>query len=38
MIENIESKAFRLFAWMTPGEVKIYRLDQRDEALGWVAA
>ena len=32
------AKAFRLFAWMTPGEVKIYGVDQRDEALGWVSA
>jgi hypothetical protein len=32
------AKAFRLFAWMTPGEVKIYRVDQRDDALNWVSA
>src|ERR1700760_4374974 len=32
------AKAFRLFAWMTPGEVGIYRLAQRDEALSWVAS
>jgi len=31
-------KAFRMFAWMTPGEVKVYHLDQEDEARGWVAA
>ena len=31
-------KAFKLFAWMTPGEVKVYDdLNQRDEALSWVA-
>ena len=31
-------KAFKLFAWMTPGEVKVYDdLNQRDEALRWVA-
>ncbi len=32
------AKAFRFFAWMTPGEVRVYRLEQRDEALGWVAS
>jgi len=31
-------KAFRMFAWMTPGEVKVYDLDQEDEARSWVAA
>ena len=31
-------KAMRLFAWMTPGEVKVYDLDQEDEARAWVAA
>ena len=31
-------KAFRMFAWMTPGEVKVYELDQEDEARAWVAA
>jgi hypothetical protein len=30
-------KAFRMFAWMTPGEVKVFDLDQEDEARGWVA-
>ena len=30
-------KAFRLFAWMTPGEVKVYGLDQMEEAKSWVA-
>jgi hypothetical protein len=28
----------RLFAWMTPGEVMVYDLDQEDEARAWVAA
>jgi hypothetical protein len=28
----------QLFTWMTPGEVKIYRLDQFDEAKAWVAS
>lgn len=31
-------KAFRLFAWMTPGEVKVFDLDQEQEARAWVAA
>jgi len=31
-------KAFRLFAWMTPGEVKIYGMDEFQEARDWVAA
>jgi hypothetical protein len=31
-------KAFRMFAWMTPGEVKVYGLDEEDEARSWVAA
>lgn len=40
IVTNVEwvAKAFRLFAWMTPGEVKIYGLEQRDAALSWVAA
>jgi hypothetical protein len=32
-------KAFQFFAWMTPGEVKVFSgLDQLEEAKGWVAA
>lgn len=31
-------KAMRLFAWMTPGEVEVYGLDQEAEARAWVAA
>ena len=31
-------KAFRMLAWMTPGEVKVYDLDREDEARAWVAA
>jgi hypothetical protein len=31
-------KAFRMFAWMTPGEVKVFDLDREDEARSWVAA
>jgi hypothetical protein len=30
-------KAFRMFAWMTPGEVKVYELGEEDEARAWVA-
>jgi hypothetical protein len=26
-----------LFGWMTPGEVKIFRLAELDEAVGWAA-
>jgi hypothetical protein len=32
------AKAFQLFAWMTPGEVKVYGLDQLEEAKSWIAA
>ena len=32
------AKAFRLFAWMTPGEVTVYGSARREEALAWVAA
>jgi hypothetical protein len=31
-------KAFRMFAWMTPGEVAVYDLDQEAEARDWVAS
>ena len=27
-----------LFGWMTPGEVRTFRLAQRDEAIAWAAA
>ena len=27
-----------LFGWMTPGEVKTFSLDQRDEAVEWAAS
>jgi len=30
-------KAMRMFAWMTPGEVAIYDLDQEAEARTWVS-
>ena len=26
-----------LFGWMTPGETKTFTLDQREEAIAWVA-
>ena len=29
--------ATTLFGWMTPGEVKIFPLAQRDEAIAWAA-
>jgi hypothetical protein len=31
-------RAFQLFSWMTPGEVKIFRLHQLKEAKSWVSA
>ena len=31
-------KAYQLFAWMTPGEVKVYGLEQLEDAKSWVAA
>lgn len=30
------AKAMRAFAWMAPGEVSVYRLDQLEEAKRWV--
>lgn len=27
-----------LFGWMTPGEIRHFRLAQRDEAISWAAA
>jgi hypothetical protein len=40
IVSDIEwiGKAFQLFAWITPGEVKVYPLDQLEEAKRWVAA
>jgi hypothetical protein len=26
-----------LFGWMTPGETKTFPLDQKDQAIQWVA-
>ena len=39
LVTDVEwvAKAMRMFAWMTPGEVKIFDLDQEDEARTWVA-
>ena len=31
-------KAYKMFAWMTPGEVEVYGLDQLEQAKSWVAA
>jgi SpoIIAA-like len=38
IVTNVDwvGKAFELFAWMTPGEVKVYRLDREDDARAWV--
>jgi hypothetical protein len=40
IVTNVDwiAKAYRLFAWVTPGEVKVYGLDQLEEAKNWVAA
>jgi hypothetical protein len=32
------AKAMHAFAWLTPGEVRIYPLDQLDEAKSWAVA
>lgn len=31
------AKAFHMFGWLTPGEVKLYDLDGLEEAKTWVA-
>ncbi|HTA96543.1 MAG TPA: STAS/SEC14 domain-containing protein [Solirubrobacteraceae bacterium] len=31
-------KAYQMFAWMTPGEVKVYDLDRLEDAKNWVVA
>jgi hypothetical protein len=31
------AKALRMFAWMTPGEVRLYELDRLEDAKAWVA-
>ena len=39
LVTDIEwvANAFRLFAWMTPGEVRIFDLDDVEKAKAWVA-
>jgi hypothetical protein len=32
------AKASHMFAWMTPGELNVYPLDEIEEAKAWVAA
>jgi hypothetical protein len=32
------AKAMHMFEWLTPGEVRIYTLDQLEEAKSWAAA
>jgi hypothetical protein len=31
------AKALHMFAWLTPGEVKLYELDGLEDAKSWVA-
>jgi hypothetical protein len=40
LVTDVEwvAKAMRMFAWMTPGEVKVYDLAQEAEARTWVSA
>jgi len=40
LVTDVEwvAKAMRMFAWMAPGEVKVFGLDQEDAARAWVAA
>jgi SpoIIAA-like len=40
IVTNVDwiAKAYKMFAWMTPGEVKVYGLDQLDDAKKWVVA
>lgn len=39
LVTDVEwvAKAMRAFAWMAPGEVEVFGLDQLDEATNWVA-
>ncbi len=39
LVTDVEwvAKAMRTFAWMAPGEVKVFGLAQEDEARAWVA-
>jgi hypothetical protein len=40
LVTDIEwiAKSMRAFAWMAPGEVKVFELDDLDDAREWVAA
>jgi len=40
LVSDVEwvAKAMRMFAWMAPGEARVFDLDQEDEARAWVAA
>jgi hypothetical protein len=40
IVTNVDwiGKAYRMFAWMTPGEVEVYELDRLAQAKSWVAA
>lgn len=40
LVTDVEwvAKAMRAFAWMAPGEVRVFDLDELEEAKGWVAA
>jgi hypothetical protein len=40
LVTDVEwvARAMRLFAWVAPGEVKTYGLDQVDQAKTWIAA
>jgi hypothetical protein len=39
LVTDVEwvAKAMRAFAWMAPGEVRTFELDQLEEAKAWVA-
>lgn len=39
LVTDVEwvKRAIHLFAWMAPGEVKVYDLDQEEEAKAWIA-
>jgi hypothetical protein len=39
LVTDVDSiaKALHMFAWLTPGEVKLYPLDELEDAKSWVA-
>ncbi|HEY2717117.1 MAG TPA: STAS/SEC14 domain-containing protein [Solirubrobacterales bacterium] len=39
LVTDVEwvAKAMRAFAWMAPGEIRVFPLDGLEEAKGWVA-